>query len=458
MKVIHKRILFGLLLTVIVAGVVGGLRLSNYLEHRITNWIATGLSERLGAAASVRSVKVDLLARQIRLYGLRLDQPAGIEEGRLLYIPELEGSLALLPLLSGEIRLREIKLADAQLHILTDTNSVWNLKLLADHVKSGGPKEDPGGFFKELRIEKISAVDCTIHYFELTKDNGEVRFSVSDLTAEAEGIRYRRKQPELSRDSGTLYITARVRKLPLPDARFGLAVRFGTFAHNISTPINASLRLIGFELAILEPVLMKNSAAILGGDAADIEADLRSRPAGLDGQFRLQTIAGHRYLATLSGTLEEPSVQMQDSALQLVLNRSGGVLGTVYGKMRSAASQTIRQGVGTVSDVASGIGESVRSFGGGVMDTARGLVTLNASGISEGLTGMGTALTGGTKEAVSTAGGGVMKGVGDVTGHLTGDTAARQWREDISTRWELAWEDARNRVKLKSDNKQGYTP
>jgi hypothetical protein len=440
-------ILSGLLVLLIAAGLTGGLTLSDYLEHRIADGLSTGLSEKLGTTASVRSVKVDLPARQVRLYGFRLNQPAGFGEEHLLYIPELEATVALRPMLSGEIRLTDIKLSNAQLSIVTDTNSTWNLKVLADQLNSGQPEDTSDGFFKEFCIEKISAADGTIHYFEPTKKNGDIRFFIPDLTADASNIRFSPTTPKPEESSGSLYITARVRKMPFPDARLGLAARFGAFGGTSPTPINCSLRLIGLELAIAEPILMANAAAVLGGDAVDIAVDLRRRADGPDGQILLKTIAGHRYQATVSGSLEEPSIQIADAALSLVLNRSGGVLGNMYDNLRSATSRAFKEGIETTGDIATGVSKSVGSFGEGFADAAKGIFTLDSSGISKGLTEMGTALTGGTKNALFTAGGGLIEGVGNVTGRLTGDEAACQWREDIPDRWEQVWNDARDTVK-----------
>lgn len=439
--------LSALIILLMAAGLTGGLTLSDYLEHRISDGISNGLSAKLGVAASVRSVKVDLPGRKVSLYGFRLDQPPGFGDDRLLYIPELDTSIALLPLLSGKIRINEISLSDAQLNIVTDTNSTWNLRSLTDQLQADEPDENSDSFLKAVDIEKLTAANCTINYLEPTEENGDIRFSIPDLTIDASNIQFNPTEPEPAEFPGSLTITARIRKMPFPDARFGLAARFGTFGGTSPTPINCSLRIIGLELAIAEPVLMPNAAAVLGGDAVDIAADLRHRADGLSGQILLETIAGHRYEATVSGTLKEPSIQVADAALKLVLSRSTGVLGNMYGNVRSATSKALKEGVGTAGNVASEVSKSVGSFGEGLKNTAQGIFSLDTSDISEGLTEMGTALTGGTKDAVFTAGGEIIEGVGDVTGRLTGDEVARQWRKDISKRWEQAWNDARETVR-----------
>ncbi len=419
--------------------------LCGYLEEKFSRMISEDLSEKLGTAVTVDAVRVDLWGRQAGVYGFRVRQPEGFGDGSLLHLPAVEATVSLSGLFSRKLALRRVVFADADIRLVADTNGIWNVQTLADRLPRGQRKRD--GFFQSIRIDALNGSDCRFRTYEPVDSSNAVTFAVADLDMQMKDFRYNTIRPEPAAPNGSLRLTGRIRKTAFPDGRCGVAATFGPFGAELPA-MNASLRIIGLELAVLAPVLMDHAASILGGDAVDLSADLQRRSAGIDGTISLETIAGYRYEAVVAGTLHNPALQIKDDALSLVLGRSGGLLGRAYGNLRSAGEEAFAEGRGAAAELIKETSKSAESFGTGFLNAVQGAVTLDLSDINKGVREMGVSVAGGTKDAVFTAGGGIMEGVGSVTGSLTGDADARAWRSSIPRRWEQAWQDALDTVEL----------
>ena len=424
---------------------IGEAVLSRYLENFFSRMVSEDLSENLGVEMSIESVQVDLWGQHAGFYGFRIRQPDGFGNDTLLHLPAAEATMSLSGLFSRRLALRRVALEKAEIRLVADTNGAWNVQTLADRLRRDQREND--GFFQSVHIDTLEGSDGRIRAYEPVDSTNAVTFALTDLDLTLENVRYDRTRPDPSASDGSLRLTGRIRKAAFPDGRFGAAATFGSFGAGLPA-MKTSLRIIGLELAVLEPVLMDHAAAILGGDAVDLSADLQRRSAGLDGSVLLETIAGYRYEAAVAGTLRDPSLRIEDDALSLVLGRSRGLLGRTYGNLRSAGKEAFAKSRGAAAELIKETSKSAESFGAGFLNALQGVVTLDLSDMNKGFREMGVSVAGGAKDAVFTAGGGIMEGVGSVTGGLTGDADARAWRFAVTQRWEQAWQDALDTVEL----------
>lgn len=441
----------------VIAVTFAWLSIPPYLESVISGRIHNSLSQRLGVQASVKSVDIDLRRLKVGLYGLRIAQPDGFGSGSVLYVPEIEGSFRLSGLLSAVLELDAVSIQKGDVDLRANTNGMSNVQRLVDtfrvRLKGNGAGDvrlpEP---WRSLLVRSLAAVDCAATYHEVTATSNTVEFSVVDIAVDAMNLRFVepstrasmlpvRHSSAATNTPGRLTATGRLRKRPFSDGMCGVMVHIGPLGDGLPT-LEGSLRVIGLELAVLEPVLPANTAAILGGDAVDVLVDLGCADGSLTGRVVTETIAGYQYEATISGTLAEPTLQTDSDALAYVLSRSQGGLGNTIRNLRLAGASAASGVTDAATNLAEGTIKTVGSFGHGLVETAKGIVTLDSSDVGQGTKEMGAALTGDAKDAVFGAGGEIVQGVGEISDSLTGDEIAEEWRANIPARWTTAWRDA----------------
>jgi hypothetical protein len=203
-----------------------------------------------------------------------------------------------------------------------------------------------------------------------------------------------------------------------------------------------SVEVVGFELALIEPALPANTAALLGGDALDGSLKIRSDASVVEGKATLKMVAGHEYSVRIMGEASDPKVSLKEDALSAVFSRSRGGIGALARNIGGAGGSALKGAANVATGIAEGTAKTVGSFGSGLLETAKGIVTLDGSEVGSGAKEMGAAVTGGAKDAVFTAGGEIMEGAGEITGSLTGSERAIKWRKEIPERWRERWEEA----------------
>lgn len=419
--------------------------LCGYLEDKFSRMMSDNLSEKLGTAVTVEAVRVDLWGRQAGFYGFRIGQPDGFGDDSLLHLPALEATVSLSGLFARKLTLTRVLFSDAEIRFAANTNGLCNIQLMAQRFGRSREESDAGSFFDALAVEELKGDDCRIRVYEPVDSSNVVQYALTDISVQLSGFRYEQRVAENALPDGSLRITGRIRKGTFPDGRWGAAAAFGPFGAGLPM-MRGALRIVGMELSILEPVLMDNAALILGGNSIDLSADILRSSAGLDGSVTLETIAGYRYEAAVRGTLRNPSLQIEQNALSLVLERSGGLMGKVYRNVLSSGKEAVAGSGAAAAGVIKSASKSVESFGEGLFKTVEGAATLDLSDMKQGLQTMGASVSGGTQDAVFTAGGEIMEGVGSVGGELSGEANARAWRSSIPQRWEEAWQDALSRV------------
>jgi len=416
-----------------------------YLQHRVSTLVGNTISQHAGVQASVASVEIDLLRQKLGLYGLRIPQPAGFGDGDLLYIPAFEASLCLRETKFRLLQIQNVRLKNAKLHLRTNDVGMLNVQEIGQRIGSAAEaaEVDPNarlGLWSEIVLKSIMVTNSAVIYQEPTRGSHTTSFRVADIAVDGSNIHIAQRVSAPPEPTGHLRATGKLQRNPFPDGRLGIDMRLGTLGDGFP-PLQASLRIIGLELALIGTSLPENTASMLGGNAIDLAIDLQYEDDEIEGSVRIDTIAGYRHEATLSGIPSDPVVATDSDALSYVLARTRGTLAAVGRNVWLAGEQVVRDGVGIAIDLAETTAHAVGSFGGGLWQSLKGIVTFSGNKISRGAKQMGTALTGGAKDAVFGAGGEVIEGVGAITDNLTGDATASAWREDIPTRWTNTWQD-----------------
>lgn len=415
------------------------------MESLLSRLINRNLSRALGVRASVRHVVLDLSGRRLALYGLRVDQPPGFGEGHLLYLPEVELRPRLFHSLAGTFDLETVKFADAEVDIRVTTNQLCNLQRLGRI-----PDADPPGTRPRseatwgLRIGSLAVTNSTFRYHEATAA-GEAAVVMTDIHVTAANLLVGGDKEAGETGPGQLAATAKLRHPPFAQGYAGIVAEVGPLRGALPL-LNGSLRAVGIELSALAPLLPPNTAAVLGGDALDLSADLTNAVNGLRGTATIETLASHRYGLRISGTGTQPVVRTADRALGTVLSRARGSLGSVVKDVAATGQRLLSLPSDVAKAAAASTTKTVGSLGAGLLDTAKGVATLDPSEIGTGVKQMGAALGGGAKDAVFTAGGEIVEGGADLTDTVLGGPRAREWRTDKAQRWQKAWQEAKNTV------------
>jgi hypothetical protein len=391
-----------------------------------------------GVHTSIERIDLNLFNQRAKLYGFRMTQPTDFGEGLLLYLPELQGSIDSFGLLNGEIRIKQIQMEQAIVKLKADTNGLLNIQSILQSLPQNDAKTKAPSDAWPLSINALMITDGTIHYSEMTPTKEQIAFTINDLNVRLTDFRMASQPQQQGTDlKGELRATSTLRQAPFPNARWGVAAIAKT--ENNTHSRHFALRMIGIELATLAPVLPDNTAQILGGDALDFSMDINWQTNALSGRAVIETIAGYRYEALLSGTPDQPQWSVDDDAIKFILARSSGGLGNIIRNLRLTGTGAAGDLIGTTAEFSKEAVKTVGSLGEGLAETAKGLVTFDSETIGKGAKTVGSAFSGKAKKAVFDASGQIMTGVGNVHDNLSGDTRANEWRNNIPHRWTNAW-------------------
>jgi len=366
--------------------------------------------------------------------------------------------LAIQSAFGDTLRVDSITVDEAEIDLRADTNSVSNVEAVIVKTRpdeAPQPAEEPDGKVGRYAIDELlfTNLHASIDIRDSSGSTNRMKILVSSLV----GRDLRFGDHDDGNRPGHIEALGHIQQAPAQPARFGLLADVEEIAGG-NPSLASSFRLAGFELAPLQPVLPKGTAAVIGGNAIDLGIDMCGDRSNLNGQIKISTIAGYEHSATIRGTLYKPEISTDDKALIWLVARSGGMVGNTLKNLSSAGLQTMISAGEVVGEVAQEAAKAVDSFGSGLWKTAKGLATLDPKDMGKGVKEMGVSVVGGAKDAVFTATGEVMEGVGDIGSSATGGKQATQWRKNATARWTNIWQTAQSNVEQRAFCSASDTP
>ena len=253
---------------------------------------------------------------------------------------------------------------------------------------------------KIIVVNDIVVTNIAINYTDMSLGNDPLTITIDDLLLTATNVVIS-DDPSIAQNTAEILLTAVIKQTDVPDAHIGLVSKMGHIGHDIPETA-AALRLIGFDLHTVGPMVPPGVAGTIGGDALDLKADLTMSAEFLDCEMMMSTIADHYFPFYIRGTVDEPEFDTS-SVLFGMVGRIGGGVGNMVGAVGHA-------GVDTVSAV----GKGVVNLGKGVGDAVGSLAGVDSD----------------KTDAVN---------VKDEKERLS---MAKRWRKNIPVRWQQAWEEA----------------
>lgn len=231
----------------------------------------------------------------------------------------------------------------------------------------------------------------------------------------------------------------------LPVSRLGWGGRLAPVRSTIPE-VNAFVRLTGFELVTVEPLLVPGASAALGGRALDMAVDLAMHEELLNARVEILGSQGVLTRLSIGGTPAEPQVDDLMGLLFGVLSRPLVMLQGVGGNLLGTGQELL----GGVADasvaVVEGATRTLGRFARGITDTGRSLVSGDLAGISDGLQQATIGTVGELGSTVAEGSGSILATVSSATSAAAGSNPREAWLATLEERYTIAVEKAQEWV------------
>ena len=419
------------------------------------------LPDALGTDAHLENVQVGLIGGRIGVGGLRIAQPEGFPGEPLLELGTFRTAVPLgKALRQNPLTIKRLHVDDLTLRLIQDAEGILNVTRLGpppdeDVIEEPDPAEIPPVWIKHVLLENIRIL-FEAQNLEWLVEIHDLEFELRDLRiADTSGPH------EPATFSGRLEIAG-----PEHPARLLLRGRVGPIHPEQPEQLpglQLAVGLIGFNLDIIDPFLIRGARTTLGGSGLDFTMFLEIGPPGgnrggnrggngdgerdgpesqsLYGSYLLSTDQGHAYAGELGGTVAQPHLPFLNLLGDIVGNQFGRIT-RLGGNVAEGGLEAARAAFDTGASALRGAADTARGAAGGIFRTARGVVTLDreeaVGGIRDTTVGTVTNVTGTVTSTVGTA----ASGLGRVANTALGYESVAAWWADLDNREELFLETA----------------
>lgn len=419
--------------------------------------VAGGIaSGALNGRVTVGRLSVNPLTGHLRIADVSVQQPPPFDtDQNLLTLESLSGKVSVASLFGGPVRVRHVAVDELIVNVQRDTNGVLNVEALipeeadpeaeaeeeaveeepAEETGSGEVDDEP---MKTIAVmEKVEVRNIRVYYRDEALANDPVMIAVDPLELTIENLDVVTGTiPPSPPLNGRMELRAFLKPEPGATAPLGVLARVGPVGSGVPDA-RAAVRLVGLDLAFIEPLLPPGVVTTIGGRVIDVAINAATQPTNLAVALELRT-ASAVYKASVKGPPDQPEVNMGE-AFANVLNRFGGVIGNIGGNTLKAGAKVAGAAVKVAGDTGKNVGKLAFNLGAGIGKTASGLLKGDLK--SAGTNLLGT-VEGAAKDATSTvtdAAGAAASGAGEAVGSATGGEMHKAWDAGAGARWSNAW-------------------
>lgn len=420
--------------------------------HFLAPGIATRVANRqlpvrLGTNSSLDGVSLNLISGRAGVRGLRIDQPEGFEGDPLLTLDEASLRAPVLKVLSADpVVVDRIAISGLNLNLVSDTNQVVNVTKLGPETpkeeKEGKPAAPPSVWIRKVLLEQVRIT------FRDTQTDWDIE--MADIQFELRDLRIEQPSPD-----GPAIADGRLTfHSPRADGLVKLRAKIGTLVPSkpeTLPPMQIALGIVGFDLDLVRPFLRPSPALAkqaLGGNGFDLLLFIRINPGDspdiqlIDGRFELITDAGQKLGGPVGGTLEKPVFPFLNVFTDILGNQFGRVT-RLGGNLFEGGYEAGETAVKTGGALVKGAACTAAGLAGGVLKTAKGVVTLDAGGALGGAKEATLGTVGKAADTVADTLGTAGEGVKKTTKRVFGGDEVEKWWSGVPERMEDFEEKAR---------------
>ena len=446
------RILLKLVKFIVIVLVVGLVALRLFLSPLVRTVVNSVLPEALGTEAHLENVEFGLLTGYTGLGGLRIGQPKGFdqEDKDLLRVGSFEAKVNPMTLRQGTLVVERLEVKDLYVHVIRDAEGRMNVEQLGAAEKPPAEAEPapPAEEKKEaaarpIRIKWLAVRNGIIKYTDRALGKEPVLVHLADLDVELKDLLVDEAAGD-GVEPAVLNVVARLKQEGLQDGRLGFTARIGSIGKDIPA-VNASARLIGFDLSPFQSLVPPATLTLLGGQGLDFASEVGLKSDLLEVNGVIEMAGGSKFPFRVGGSPEKPEFDSSSVLLGTVGRLGGVVSGTASDAMETgkAAAGAIVDGAGAL---AGGALKTIGGLGQAVKSTAQAGLKGDVKGIGSALTEGVTSAASDVKSTVTDTAGTAVGGLADAKAGLTGEAALEAWRKSTDQRWETAWANARIQV------------
>jgi hypothetical protein len=436
---LKRRLLF---LLVFLVALMVGVRIAIPLLAR--SFAVPAISRELQTEFSLQNLRLGLLRGFVGLHGISIQQPTGFDEDPpLLQIGNLSVDLAVSDLLRGKFRVQEAAIDKLALHVVRNADGRLNLSQVgpARQPDADAAEDTPASAPSPLMLDHVTIQEAIVSYSDFSVQP-PVAIALTNLNLELTHLPFDVGQAGAATNMpGKLLITAGLSQPGYSNGYFGVCASIGALGTNIP-PVNAALRVVGFNLGTVSGMLRAGVPAAMGGSVLDLVVDASVAEDWLRANIEMIT-AGNTMRMGVGGTPQRPMVD-KSTALYNLLSRPTALLA-------KTASGFADAGVTAGKTVVSSAGKVGGGLLGGLANIVRGATDVGQGAARGDMREMGDAffdmtagtVTGAVGSASETARGAV-EGVGRMMSDATGQTQRHDWQADVHARWLTHWQEAQD--------------
>ena len=428
------------ILVIAVLCVLGRISLPHIIP-RVANPI---LSRQLGTDVEIAGVRLELLRGRAAIDTVTLAQPEGFTNAPpLMRITHPQGQLRLSQLFKMHAQIPKAQVETLEIHIVRNEDGVLNLQqMLANRPAKTEPKREPRPPREKvptLTLTHFSLPEALITFTDLSV-TPPVVLTITNIQIEAHALRFDPLAAATSTTMpGRIQATGTLLQPGLPDGYLGAVAALGISAIDIP-PINAAVRVVGFDLRSIRGMLPHGVATFLGGSNLDVVVDAAVAPEFLRVQNRVYTL-GNTWRLAIGGTPRNIEFDTSTALFNLV-TRPGAFLTGAAGGVADAGMAAGRTVVSTAGRAGSGIVSGVANIGRGAARTVQSAARADLRGVGDGMVDMTYGTVTGAVDTVTTTARGVGEGIGETVSAAAGRSQSRSWENANAARWAQRWEDA----------------
>ena len=227
----------------------------------------------------------------------------------------------------------------------------------------------------------------------------------------------------------------------LPNAYIGAIAVMGPVNTGIPA-INSQIRIGGFKLDTIDPLIPPSSRTALGADGFDAAVAIALNHQSINLNASLLSDQNIAYNAiAIKGPITAPAIEMGAILAGVYSRLSDGLLNVGKGGL-NAGLDIASSGVDIAEAVGSGTLSIGKNLGISLFEAGTGLVTLDQQQLSEGLVGTSKGTLDIGFDSVAESGNVAKGGIKGSYQNLDGSSSLRAWNEGIKSRYEHSMQKA----------------
>lgn len=391
----------------------------------------------------------------LTLKGFEIDQAPGFGNEKLLSLEQLSISTDQLSTAAEELAINNITLNTLSSSLKTNTQGLSNIQALSNALtgkpelekvtntdvpatkpQTEAPLTSPQKPFPAVSIGHLLMNNSSLTYSDEAIAGKLMTFPLTNIEFDARQLRLFDSNSEATPASIGLAFEL---KQPgsLPNAYIGAIAVMGPVNTGIPA-INSQVRVGGFKLDTINPLIPPSSRTALGADGFDAAVAIALNHQAINLKASVLSDQNIAYDAiAIKGPLAAPTIEMGAILAGVYSRFSDGLLN--FGKSGLNASLEIASsGVDIAEAVGAGTLDIGKNIGESLFEAGTGLVTLDQQQLNQGLldTSKGTFDIG--FESVVQSGNAAQGGIKGSYKKLDGSSSLRAWNEGIRPRYEYS--------------------